>query len=764
MSRWSTLLLACAGLLAPAVRAEETPPATLASILDTASQLSLAEQGVPVKDKTVTIGHLVVAFGQGVAVPILGKDGSSLGFYFEGSGGWGYTADDPADRATLTTNMKRTAKTLRLEGTRVNDTFQRLLVLFSEPTWNDIWDRPAGTPGVPVPGGDAILSSEILTVAHSGYSEFEFRLAQARLNGTGRWLYLEAAGGLERVGYVFDDIRDGVERLFNFRKVADYHVRFVQSLSVQRLPGWDVARQEWLLLRHAGIAIDTADNRKGTIASTLTLHVKGAGLRVIPLDLANTLDPDSAAWSSPKNRLEVSRVMDDMGHELAFAHKYNELLVEIARTTAKESDLELRVESAGDVLLDIKGRHDDNYFVLTQRGWLPEPPNWRGSQFTYDIKVRTKKPWRPVISGKEVLLVNDGDSIVSESKCDYPSHDLAVLGGRYVTRVRTIDGLTVRVHSYAMARANLLENMPSLAAGLAKFYAGLLGPMPAEELDVVDVPRFGLGFSPSGVVLIATEPYTPDPGESRFHFSRGINARLAHEIAHQWFFHKAMAADPSEDWLSESFSEYFSGLAMAALSGDDKISYGFPQMLAEWRADAQICSDLAPIATANDLGGEHAGAERQCLLYSRGPLVLHMLRSMIGDDRFAAATKRYLDQNGIGPATTDDFARAVSETVGGDMTWFFDQWIRRTGVAQVSVEQHLESDPSGRARLWGVLRQPAGPGFKKLVVPFVLDVGGKREVRGVFQEQPETKFEFLLPERPKSVKVDPFGNNLATYK
>jgi hypothetical protein len=764
MSRWLLLVLACTGLPYAPLRAADASPADLTSTLDAMSRLPVAERGVAVKDKTVQVGHLELTFREGIAVPILAKDRSTVGFYFEGSGGWGYAAEDSADRATLTTNIARTAKTLRLNGTRLNDTFQRLLVIFAEPTWNEVWDATGDTPGVPFPRGDAVLSSELLDVARSGYSEFEFRIAQARLNGVGRWLYLEAAGGFERVGYVYDDMRDGVERLFNFRKIADYHVRFAQTLSVQRIPAWDAARQEWLVLKHAGISIETADNKKGTIASTLALHVKGDGLRVIPLDLANTLDPDSASWRSSKNRLEVGRIVDDMGHELAFAHRYNELLVEIARTTAKESDVELQVESAGDVFLDIKGRHDDNYFILEQHGWLPEPASWRGSRFTYKIRVRTRKPWRPVISGNEVRLVDDGDSVVAESECDYPSHAVAVLGGRYVTHVKTIDGLTVRVHSYAMARANLLENMPTLAAGLVKFYSGLLGPMPATELDVVDVPRYGLGLSPSGVVLIATEPYTPDPGETRFHFSRGINARLAHEIAHQWFFHEAMDADPSEEWLSESFSEYFSGLAMAALSGDDKISYGFPQMLAEWRADAQICADLAPISTANDLGGEHAGAERQCLLYSRGPLVLHMLRSTIGDDRFAAATKRYLEKNGIGPATTEDFARAVSETVGGDMTWFFDQWIRGTGVAQVSVEQHVDSDPSGRARLSGVLRQPAGPGFKKLVVPFVLDVGGKREVRGVFQEQPETKFEFLLPERPKSVKVDPFGNNLATYK
>jgi peptidase M1-like protein len=764
MSRWSMLLLACAGLLAPSARAADAPPDTLASILDAASQLSFAEQGVAVKDTTVKIGHLEVAFGQGVAVPIRGKGGIPLGFYFEGNGGWGYTADDSADRATLTTNIERTAKTLRLSGTRVNDTFQRLLVLFTQPTWNEVWEAAAGAGGTPIPGNGAKSASEMLTGASSSYPEFDFRLAQARLNGTGRWVYVEAAGGLERVGYVFDDVRDGFERLFNFRKVVDFKVRFTQTLSMQRIPGWDAARQEWLLLKRADVSVETPDNKRGTIVSTLGVHVKGSGLRVIPLDLANSLDPDSASWNSPKNSLDVGRVVDDMDHELQFAHKYGELLVEIARTTAKESDLEFRVESAGDVFLDIQGRHNDSYFILQQNGWLPEPASWRGSRYTYNIKVRTKKPWRPVISGRETLLMNDGDAVVAESKSEHPSHILAVLGGKYVTKGETIDGRSIRVHAYAMARKNVIENMPKLAGVLVKFYSSLLGPMPAEELDIVEVPEYGFGISPSGVVLITTEAYEPHHDDLANYLVRGINARLAHEIAHQWFGHKEMDADPSEQWLSESFAEYFSGLAMGALAGDDKAIYGFPQMLAEWRADAKICSDAAPIATANYLGGERGFPERRCLLYARGPLVLHMLRTMIGNDRFAAATKKYLDKADMGPATTADFARAVSETVGTDMSWFFEQWVRGTGIPQVGVEQHLDRGQDGQYRLWGTMRQAGGPSFKKLIVPLVVDLGGRTEVHPVFVEHPETKFEFVLAEHPKSVKVDPFGNNIATYK
>ena len=98
------------------------------------------------------------------------------------------------------------------------------------------------------------------------------------------------------------------------------------------------------------------------------------------------------------------------------------------------------------------------------------------------------------------------------------------------------------------------------------------------------------------------------------------------------------------------------------------------------------------------------------------------------------------------------------------MNWYFDQWIRRSGNAKVNVELNVDSAANGQFRLWGAIRQTPGHGFKKLLVPLVWNNGGKSDARVVFADQPEKKFEFLLPAKPGTIKPDPFENNLATYK
>lgn len=343
------------------------------------------------------------------------------------------------------------------------------------------------------------------------------------------------------------------------------------------------------------------------------MHVTRPGTRVLPLYLINNRDPEVYDWRSEKRRLNVKRVTDVAGRDLPFSHRFHELLVEVPPTEGLETDVVLKLETDGEVFTDVNGRHDDSYFELARGVLYPFPFHWQGERFTFDIKVRTKKPWKPVVSGTQVYLKDDGDFVETESKSDKPSLHVRVFGGKYVTREETFDGLTVRVHAYAMARKNVLENLPRLIEAMLRFYERNLGPYPFTEIDVVEVPEYGFGIAPSGMVLMTTEAYQPHRDDVAKYFSRGVNNRLAHEIAHHWFGHKIIPASTEENWLSESFAEYFAGLAMGASNAEDRHVVGFKQMFAAWRAEARFCKDVGSIWNANMLGGERGYDDRYCL-------------------------------------------------------------------------------------------------------------------------------------------------------
>jgi aminopeptidase N len=264
-------------------------------------------------------------------------------------------------------------------------------------------------------------------------------------------------------------------------------------------------------------------------------------------------------------------------------------------------------------------------------------------------------------------------------------------------------------------------------------------------------------------VLLTTEAYKPRFSYAASYLSIGINARLAHEIAHQWFGHQAWPTTERDTWLNESFAEYVSGLAMGAIrpKGVQKI-YGFEEMVTGWKDQARQSEDYGSVLGAEQLAGNEAGYYRFGLLYNRGPLILHMLRSLVGDAQFEEMLRRFLAKADGGPATTEDFRQAVREVRGVDMAWLFEDWIARGGIPNVHYAYRTGRTDAGW-RLSVELEQDPTT-FRKIVVPVLLDFpGGEQAVRMAMQTEPKQSFAFDLPAEPERVRVDPNENNLARY-
>src|SRR6185436_7390169 len=308
----------------------------------------------------------------------------------------------------------------------------------------------------------------------------------------------------------------------------------------------------------------------------------------------------------------------------------------------------------------------------------------------------TKKPWRPIASGSTVALKETDDAFELETHNTEPAHLLAVLAGNYKTREEKIVNITYRVHGYAMARKQVLEEMPKLADGIVRFYESKLGPFPHDELDIVEIPSYGFGIAPSGVVLITTEAFRPDLDWLSAYLSGGVNNRVAHEIAHQWFGHKAYPRTDSDAWLSESFAEYLAGMAMAAMNPDERQVKGFKGMMAQWKSYSKECPG-AGLDRAAFLGGDRGSEDYWCLVYNRGPLVLHMFRANLGDQAFYGVLKKILDDANFDLIGLDDVKKAQKAVLRTDMGWFFDEWAHKAGIPEVRVKYTVDGSVlSGR--------------------------------------------------------------------
>ncbi len=748
---------------------EPVPPsqavATLPAILEAYRALAPAADGTAVKDRAGRIGHLALHLDEGTVFPLKGSGGDVLGFYFDGKGHYAYKPEGALDQQVFETNLRRYVPSLRPANHEVGDQFEHLLVFFAAPAFPELWEAGADASRPLNPQSRSAFDKIWNRVVEGDYLEFDHLSAEGRLNGGKlQYVYAEIEGERETLGYTFDRMRGFHETLAAFVKYQGVDMRFPRVLSRHEIPPEGDSSVAWNL-KNVRLDVVTEDNRRGTIDSDLTLEAARNGVRVAPLSLINSVDPYSYDWASEKKRLRVLKVNDVAGAEIPFSHRYNELLVQLPKEMEKGERIVVHVATEGEIFTDRRGENIDNYFDLFGYSWFPEPLGWGAGLYTFTLKLRTRKPYYPVVSGKTTAFREDEKYFELESSSTLPVKQVAVFAGKYKTHEETADGVTIRVHSYAMANKFVVEVLPGLARELIRYYRDHLGPYPFDKLEIVEVPSYGIGIAPSGMILLPTEAYKPRQNWIAAYLSRGAPSMIAHEIAHQWFGHKAATAAPEENWLSESFAEYLAGLAMGAGETDERRVAGFKRMYGEWKLyTTRDCPDL-PLAAANNMGGEDGAKDRWCLLYSRGPLILHMLRAMVGEEKFFSILRLYLEKASYGRATTEDLKKAAAETLKFNLDWFFDEWFREGGIPSIKVEQLVVPGTGGRYVLSGRAEQAEGPSFKKMIIPLVLDYpDGSREVKIVFQEKPVQEFRFEIRERPKKIAVDPANNNLAVYR
>jgi aminopeptidase N len=69
-----------------------------------------------------------------------------------------------------------------------------------------------------------------------------------------------------------------------------------------------------------------------------------------------------------------------------------------------------------------------------------------------------------------------------------------------------------------------------------------------------------------------------------------------------------------------------------------------------------------------------------------------MLREQVGNEAFWKGVNLYLARHRFGSVETPDLIRAMEETSGQNLGWFFDQWVYGTSHPKLTVRQRYDAD------------------------------------------------------------------------
>jgi aminopeptidase N len=230
---------------------------------------------------------------------------------------------------------------------------------------------------------------------------------------------------------------------------------------------------------------------------------------------------------------------------------------------------------------------------------------------------------------------------------------------------------------------------------------------------------------------------------------------IAHELAHQWFGDLLTCRDWPHGWLNEGFATYSEVLwkeeadgvdeADHVRAGDldaylDEVSSRYARPIVARKFDAPI-----------DLFDRH--------LYEKGGLVLHELRTRLGDDAFFSSVRHYVAAHAHGSVETVDLARSVEVATGRNLDRFFDEYVLRAGHPELKVEVSYQSE-SKTVRV-SVKQTQAGEVFA-LTLPVEVTVQKKSTTHRFELTDKEHVFTVPVEREPSRVVIDGHRDLLAT--
>ena len=147
----------------------------------------------------------------------------------------------------------------------------------------------------------------------------------------------------------------------------------------------------------------------------------------------------------------------------------------------------------------------------------------------------------------------------------------------------------------------------------------------------------------------------------------------SHELAHQWFGDLVTCQDWGDVWLNESFATFFANLYEEHLRGRG----GYEDITESTRQGYLRARNLHALSTQMYANSDVMFDSTHT--YSKGGVILHMMRRQLGDEDFFRSLGHYLKVNGYKPVDAHDLEKAIEETTGRNMKPFFDQWIFKPG-------------------------------------------------------------------------------------
>jgi len=428
-------------------------------------------------------------------------------------------------------------------------------------------------------------------------------------------------------------------------------------------------------------------------------------------------------WFYARNRLQLDavgflvyhvwEVTDEGDTELQFVYDGEVLDIELGRMLSRDQSINVKIEYTarpdevmtkfGDAIKSNQGLYfidpeekDPNKptQIWTQgetqssSHWFPtiDAPNQRCTQEVY-ITVDNK-----YVTLSNGVLVYSRDNL-DGSRMDYWKMDkphapylfmLAV--GKYAIvkdKWRDIEVNYYVETEYEQYARDIFGRTPEMI----EFFSNILDfPYPWQKYHQIVVRDFVTGAMENTTATVFMEDVQVTKREL---VDENWDDIIAHELFHQWFGDLVTCESWANIVLNEGFATYAEYLWKNYKYGEDEAAEHLKDQLDEYLIEAEV-KKMNLIRYRydhpDDLFDRHS--------YEKGGLLLHLLRTYIGDDAFFKSLNYYLNQHQYNSVEVHDLRIAFEKVTGQDLNWFFDQWFLAAGHPELNIKTVFDDSVS----------------------------------------------------------------------
>lgn len=390
-------------------------------------------------------------------------------------------------------------------------------------------------------------------------------------------------------------------------------------------------------------------------------------------------------------------------------------------------------------------------------GWNLEPIYFIGDPFysdlaNYFINITLSSEYKVASSGQLI----DQTTIVNQIRYSYQllnARDFTfALCPDYIKETSSFGNTSINVYYLPMDSGNWSGSAIDYAKYSLSLFTDLYGPYPYPTYSVASTFGNYGGMEWPGLVYI----------QSGYQYTE---MTIVHETAHQWFYNVVGNDQIDEGFLDEmtvvysswyyyeeryDYKEFYPSYAMRAAEMNDPEE--FPEGLVVNRSINEIID--------TDLDEQYYWETA----YRKGPAILHLLRTYIGDENFFKALRDYYNSNYFQIATFRDLIESFNKYV--DINWFLP-WFNEGFLPDVqilSAELWRQNDANGGYKFSLKLRQKGDSYPAK--IPFQLNFrDGTKSIIWIWCNSTEiTTYTKIFEIQPTTIEVDITSGYLYTLQ